>query len=125
VTISYVPTLKSTRMVAFVNAVDASATPGRLEVGTAGMGTLLVAITLAKPSFSEDGEGVCTMLDLPLSGTAVATGTAAAAQFKNGDGALVATGLTVALSGADIEISNIDIQSGDNVPITAMTISHA
>jgi hypothetical protein len=125
VTISYVPTLKSTRMQAVAAAVDVSATPGRLEIGTAGMGTVLVAITLAKPSFSEDGEGVLTMLGLPLAGTAVATGVAAAGRIKNGDGAQVATGLTVALSGADIEISNIDIVVGDNVPVTSMTITHA
>jgi hypothetical protein len=123
--IVYVPTLKSTRMQAVVAAIDASVSPGWLEIGTAGMGTVLVAIGLAKPSFSENGEGVLTMLELPLSGTAVATGMAAAARFSNGDGAFVANGLTVGLSGADINISNIDIQVGDTVPITEMTISHS
>jgi hypothetical protein len=125
VSIVYVPTLKSTRMQDVADAIDESASPGRLEIGTAGMGTVLVAITLEKPSFSEDGEGVLSMLGLPLSGTAVATGVAAAARFANGDGAFVATGLTVGLNGADINISNVDLQVGDIVPITEMTIAHS
>jgi hypothetical protein len=43
----------------------------------------------------------------------------------NGDGAEVATGLTVGLpgSGTDIQISNTTIAIGDAIPINSLTIT--
>jgi hypothetical protein len=126
-TISYVPTVKSARMQAVIAAIDASASPGSLEIGTSGMGTVLVSIMLEKPSFSEDGEGVLTLLGTTLTANATAAGKAAAAQILNGAGAQVATGLTVGLpgSGADIQISNTTIAVGDAIPIDSLTITSA
>lgn len=124
-TISYVPTLKSARMQAVIAAIDGDAAPGRIEIGTSGMGTVLVSIVLAKPSFSEDGEGNMTMLGVPVAGDATVGGRAANAWIKNGAGALVATGLSVDLDEADIIISNVDIAVGDSVPIILGTIRHA
>jgi hypothetical protein len=124
-TISYVPSLKSTRMQAVIDQIDSDTNPGFVEIGTSGMGTVLVAITLAKPSFSEDGEGTITMLGTPVSGSAAAAGKAASATIMNGAGAEVVTGLTVDLANADILISNVDIAQGDSVPIISGVIRHA
>jgi di/tripeptidase len=124
-TVSYVPSLKSARMQAVIDAIDSDVNPGFVQIGTAGMGTVLVAITLAQPSFSEDGEGTITMLGTPVSGSASAAGIAANATIMNGAGAEVVTGLTVALSNADIIISNVDIGQGDSVPIISGVIRHA
>jgi hypothetical protein len=124
-TISYSPDLKSARMQAVISQIDGSTVPGTIEIGTAGMGTVLVAITLARPSFSEDGAGTITLLGVPLTGTATSGGRAAGACIKNGAGALVASGLLVDLDDADIVISNVDIVAGDSVPIISGTIRHS
>jgi hypothetical protein len=124
-TVSYVPALKSTRMQAVIDQIDASSSPGFVEIGTAGMGTVLVTVTLSKPSFSEDGEGTITMLGTPLSGDATVGGRAANAVIMNGDGAEVVTGLTVDLFDADIIISNADIAEGDLVPLISGVIRHS
>jgi hypothetical protein len=89
------------------------------------MGTVLVSITLEKPSFSENGDGVLTLLGTTLTANATAAGEAAAAQILNGDGAQVAIGLTVGLPGSetDIQISNTTIAIGDAIPITSLTIT--
>jgi hypothetical protein len=126
-TISYVPALKSARMQAVVDYIDVGASPGSIEIGTAGMGTVLASIALEKPSFSENGDGVLTLLGTTLTANATAAGKAAAAQIMNGAGAQVATGLTVGLpgSGTDIQISNTDIEVGDPIPISSLTITSA
>jgi hypothetical protein len=113
-------------MQAVVAQIDSSdPLPGFVEIGTSGMGTVLVAITLALPSFSEDGEGTITMLGTPVSGVAAIAGVAASATIKNGAGAEVVTGLTVDLTDGDILISNVDIAQGDSVPIISGVIVHA
>jgi hypothetical protein len=124
-TISYVPDLKSARMQLVIDFIDGSDLPGTIEIGTAGMGTILVSIPLEKPSFSENGDGVLTLLGVTLTANATAAGIAAAAQILNGARAQVATGLTVGLpgNGADIQISNTTIAVGDEIPINGLTIT--
>jgi len=123
--ISYVPALKSARAQEVIDWIDGTALPGSIQIGTAGMGTVLVSIRLEKPSFSENGDGVLTLLGVTLTANATAAGMAAAAQILNGAGAEVAIGLTVGLpgSGADIQISNTAIAVGDAIPIDLLTIT--
>ena len=125
-TVSYVSTLKTTRMVAVINAIDANAaSPGFIEIGNAGMAAVLCTITLQKPSFSESS-GVITMLGAPLSANGSANDTAAAARIKDGGGDIVATGLTVGTtSGFDIVLNSTAITVGQPVTLNSMTITHS
>jgi hypothetical protein len=121
--VTYNSTLKSARMAAVITAIDANASPGTIEIGTAGMAAVLATITLSKPSFTESG-GVITMAGAPKSGIAAGTGTAAAARIKEGGGTSVVTGLTVGTSGCDINLNGVSIVSGQTVTLSSGTISH-
>jgi hypothetical protein len=125
VTVSYVSTLKSTRMQAVVSAIDGNAAgPGVLEIGTTAMALVLAAITLAIPSFTVSG-GVITMAGVPRSGTATAAGTAANARIKDGGGNIIASNLSVGTSGADIVLSSTAVSLGEPVTLTSATITHS
>ena len=122
--VSYAAALKSTRMNAVIAAIDAQSLPGSIEIGTAAMAAVLVAITLSKPSFTQAG-GVITMAGAPKSGTASGTGTAAAARIKDGSGNIIVFGLTVGVSGSDINLTSTAISSGQTVTLSSATITHA
>ncbi len=121
--VNYPNSLKDTRLQAVIDAIDAGAGPGVLEIGTAGMGTVLATVTLADPSATKSG-GVLTLSGTPLSTTASATGTAAEARIRDSNSADVITGLTVGTSGTDIVLDNTSIASGQTVNITSGTITH-
>jgi hypothetical protein len=122
---SYIMSLKDTRMNAVTTAIDANAAAGFIEIGTAAMATVLVAITLSKPSFTESA-GVLTMAGAPKSGTASATGTAAAARIKDGGAVnVIISGLTVGTSGTDIVLNSTAISSGETVTLNSLTITHS
>jgi len=123
-TVTYNAALKDTRMNAVVTAIDAGTSFGVLEIGTAGFSTSLVSITLQKPSFTE-ASGVITAAGVPLSGTASATGTAAAARIKDSSGTIVVSGLTVGTSGTDVILNSTSITTGQTVTLTSGTITHA
>jgi hypothetical protein len=61
-----------------------------------------------------------------VNGESVAAGGTAAtkARFKNAGGTVSITGLTVALSSADIILDNTSIASGQDVTISSATIQH-
>ena len=122
-TVTYNAALKDTRMNAVVTAIDAGTSFGVLEIGTAGFSTSLVSITLQKPSFTE-ASGVITAAGVPLSGTASATGTAAA-RIKDSSGTIVVSGLTVGTSGTDVILNSTSITTGQTVTLTSGTITHA
>ena len=111
-------------MQAVITAVDANAAPATLEIGTASMGAVLGIITLAKPSFTESG-GVLTMAGAPKSGTASSTGTAAAARIKDGGGNVIVSGLTVGVSGSDINLGSVSVASGQQVTLSSGSITHS
>ena len=118
----YPTALKTTRMQAVRDAIDAGAA-GKLEIGTAAMGAVLATLTLADPASSVSG-AVLTLLGVPLSVAASGSGTAAAARIRTSADADVVTGLTVGTSGTDIIIDSVSITSGQTVRITAGTITH-
>jgi len=123
--ISYNSTLKSDRMTSIITRLDAQAGNAILKIGTAAMGTVLVSITLAKPSATVSG-GVLTFSGLPKSASATGTGAAAAAQLTDSVGTVWIDGLTVATSAANVIIDNTAINSGQTVNFNATsTITHA
>ncbi len=107
-------------------SLDANTGFGVLVIGTSALsgGTgVLATITLQKPSFSISG-GVATMLGVPLSATASATGTAAKAELRDSAGNVIGGTLTVGTSGTDIIVATTTVTSGQTVQVTAGTITH-
>lgn len=121
-TIVYATTLKNTRMTAVVTALD-SGGPGYLEIGTAGMAVVLATVDFESTCGTVSG-GVLTFSGTPLSATAAASGTAAAAEAFDGAGSVIVSGLTVGVSGADINLSSTAIVDAEPVTITSAAITH-
>lgn len=120
--VTYTTAVKSSRMSAVVTAAGATAV---LEIGTTGMASILATITLANP-IGTVTNGVLT-LTMPRSDTSADNaGTAAAARIRTATGGTdIITGLTVGLSGADINLDSLSITAGQTVTINSATITHA
>lgn len=119
----YVAAVKTSRMQAVRDAINAGSGPGVLQIGTAGMGAVLVTVPLDDP-VSVSGS-VLTMLAAPATAAASGTGTAGAARVRDSAGNDVYTGLTVGLSGADVVLDSLSITNGQDVTIASATITHA
>lgn len=123
--VTYTTAVKNARMTAVRDQIDLGSGPGVLQIGTAGMATVLAEITLGDPSGTVSG-AVLTLSGFPRSDTSAnATGTAAAARIRDSSGTDVITGLTVGTSAADIILDNTSINSGQTVTINSATITHA
>lgn len=124
--VTYSTAVKTARMQAVADAIDGGAGPGTLEIGTAGMASVLASFTLTDPCGSASG-GVLTLdFDPDISdASADNTGTAAAAQIKDGDGTVVISGLTVGTSGTDIVLDSVSITAGQTVTLATGTFTHA
>lgn len=124
----YVTALKTARLQLVVDYIDAGPSFGTLEIGTAGMATVLAIITLVDPSASVSGDTL-TFSGLPIGTTAIAGGAgtnAVEARIKDSTGTDVMTGLTVGTSGTEVIIDNVSIATGQTVNFTAVsTIVHA
>jgi len=119
--VSYSTAAKNNRMTAVRDLLNG----GKLEIGTAGMAAVLATFTLDATS-GTISNGVLTLSGFPKTVAAAAGGTAAAARLRTSANADVVTGLTVGISGADINLDNTSIASGQNVTINAgPTITHA
>ena len=120
----YPVALKNTRLTSVVTAIDAGATGGTLQIGTAGFATVLADIVLADPSGTV-AAGVLTLSGMPRSDTSAnATGTAAEARIRDSNGADVVTGLTVGTTGTNIVLNTVSIVAAAVVEITSGTITH-
>lgn len=120
--VTYILSLKTTRMNDVVAAID-SGGAGTMEIGTAAFGVTLAIITLSNPSGTVTG-AVLTFDNTPaLSTTAIGTGTAAAARFKNNGGTVIVSGITVGTVGTDIILSQSNVTTGDTVTISTATIT--
>lgn len=107
-------------------SVDANSSFGQIVIGTSSLsgGTgVLATITLPKPSFSI-ASGVATLLGVPLSASASATGTAAKAEIRDSAGTTIVSGLTVGTTGSDINLNSTSISSGQTVTISSGTVTH-
>jgi len=121
--VTYTTAVKNARL----DAVTAQAgTTAVLEIGTAGMASVLATIPLANPIAPGASGGVLT-LTMPQSDTSAdATGTAAAARIRTASGGTdIITGLTVGTSGTDIVLDSTSITAGQTVTINSATITHA
>lgn len=122
----YNNTVKDARLQVVIDAIDAGSSAGKLVIGTSalsGMTGILCEIDLDDPCATKSG-GVLTLADLPKSGVASGTGTAALAELRDSDDNVIASGLTVATSAADIIINSVAISAGQTVQVTAGTITH-
>lgn len=118
----YSAAVKTARMQAVADAIGAA---GKLEIGTAGMATVLATITLGPTPGTVSGSTL-TLSGFPRSDTSAdAAGTAAAARIRTSADADVITGLTVGTSGTDVVLDNLSIASGQTVTINSATFTHA
>jgi len=84
--------------------------------------TVLVSFTLGADAFGDASTGAVAASGVPIAGTAAATGTADHAVLKStGAGTYQITALTVGTSGAQVNIDNLSINSGQTVNLTAFT----
>ncbi|CAB4159087.1 hypothetical protein UFOVP703_57 [uncultured Caudovirales phage] len=121
----YPNAVKIARMAAVVAQAGTTAV---LEIGTAGMASVLATINLGNPiAGAATGAGVLTLSGFPRSDTAAdATGTAAAARIRTATGGTdIITGLTVGLSAADVILDSLSITAGQNVTINSAVFTHA
>lgn len=121
--VTYTAAVKNARLTAVVTAIGAT---GVLEIGTAGMASVLATITLNSTAGTASG-GVLTFSGFPKSDTSADnTGTAAAARIRTASGGTdIVTGLTVGTSGSDINLDSVNITAGQTVTINSATITHA
>lgn len=121
----YSTAAKNARLQGVIDTIDAGSGPGVLQIGTAGMGTVLASIVLADPCGTVSG-GVLTFSGFPRSDTSAdADGTAAAARIRDSDGNDVITGLTVGTvgSGADILFESVSFNVGEVITLNSATIT--
>jgi hypothetical protein len=107
-------------------AATGAATAGQLVIGTSalsGATGVLASFDLPTTPFVVSA-GVAVLQGVPLTATAVATGTAAKAEIRNSAGTTIVSGLTVGTVGAHITLPSVSINSGGEVVITAGTIVH-
>lgn len=120
--VTYPVAVKNARLSAVVTQIGST---GVLEIGTAGMATVLATITL-NATAGTAATGVLTFSGFPKSDTADATGIAAAARIRTATGGTdIVTGLTVGTSGADIILDSVNITTGQTVTINSASITHA
>lgn len=121
--VTYPTAVKNARLDAVKTAAGATAV---LEIGTAGMASILATIPLANPIAPAASGGVLTMT-MPQSDTSADnTGTPAAARIRTATGGTdIVTGLTVGTSGTDIVLDSASITAGQTVQINSATITHA
>ena len=121
--ITYTTAVKNSRLTAVVTAIGAA---GVLEIGTAGMASVLATIVLGNPAGTATS-GILTFSGFPRSDVAAdATGTAAAARIRTSTGGTdIITGLTVGQGSGDISLDSTNITTGQTVTINSAAITHA
>lgn len=124
--IVYSTAIKDARMGIVRAAIDGaggSPTPGgRLQIWNSGLSTLLAEITLALPC-GIVATGVLTFTT-PQVTNSIANGTAATARLVDGDGTVIASGLTVGTVGTNVLLNSAFITSGETLTITSATLTH-
>ena len=135
--VTYISTLRTDRLRLVLNDLGTATAPtisttgtlaGTLVIGTSalsGATGVLATVTLPTTPASVTGD-VLTLLGVPLTATASATGTAAKAELRDNAGNAIVTGLTVTASGGggDVIISSTAITSGQTVQVNSGTITH-
>lgn len=123
--VTYSTTLKNRRMSAVGAEVDGTNGLGRLELGPAGMGTILVSLNLDFPSVSGSATaGVITFAGFPKTATAQSVGTLGAGRMVTSAGTAVITGLSVSTAGTEIIVDNTSVVTAQLVVVSSITITH-
>jgi hypothetical protein len=91
----------------------------RLDIRTSGGATVLVTFTV---TWGAASTGVIN-IGSTLSASASDTGTAAEARLYHNTNTEEISGITVSTSGAQINLDNTSITSGQNVQITSLTLT--
>lgn len=121
---SYSTTLKNARLDAITTAIGTS---GKMKIYTAGTttcsGTLIVTLPLSSTAAASASSGVLTFNSITTT-AASNSGTAACGTITKSDDTVVVDGLSVSTSGANINLNNTSINSGQNVAISSFTITH-
>ena len=122
--VNYTTAVKNARLDAVTAAIG---TTGVLEIGTAGMASVLATIALGNPAAAAAAGGVLTLSGFPRSDTSAdATGTAAEARIRtSGGGTDIITGLTVGTSATDVVLDSVSITGTQTVTINSAVITHA
>jgi hypothetical protein len=123
VPVLYAEDIRNARLQVVADAIDAGPANGRLVIGSAGLAVVHVDIELAKPCASIAG-GVLTLLGIPLEAQAAQAGTPAEAALTDSTGLVVADGLTVGISGANVILDSASVGAGQTVRINAGSITH-
>lgn len=126
--VNYDNPTKQLRMQDVIDQIDAGAGPGTLEICTTAYAAVLAIFTCNDPCGTVTGPNTDTITfsGLPKVVAAIATGVAAVARFKDSNGVVRVSGLTVGTSGTDVIISpSTTITSGQNVEWVGGTIVHA
>lgn len=126
--VTYSSAVKTARMTAVRDQIDAGGAAGKLEICSAGYASILATVTLgcAGASSGTISGDTLTLAGFPRSDTAADnTGTAAVARIRTSANADVITGLTVGLSGSDINLDSLSITAGQTVTLNSATLQHA
>lgn len=121
--VNYSTALKTTRMTAVRDAIDAGAGAGTIEILTSANAVLAV-LTLSDPCGTVSG-ATLTFSTITQDSSADATGTAALARIKDSNGNIIVSGLTVGTSGADINLNSTSITALQAVSMTSGSLTHA
>lgn len=122
--INYSAAVKTARMTVVLNAIDGAVTAGTLEIATSGYASVLATITLSDPSGAVTGDTLD--FTVPVSDVeADASGTAAVARIKDGDGNVIINNLTVGVAAADVVLDSTSITAGQTIQINSASIQHA
>lgn len=109
---------------AVVDLTDAGATDAGGDLVIRDSGNVELAIfVLDAPAFGAAATGTASLLGLPKTVTAAATGTADNALLRDRDNTDIITGLTVGTSGTDVTIDNTSINSGQDVTLNSGSVT--
>lgn len=132
--VMYNQTTRTARLNQVLTSIDSggAGSPAKLVIGTGpapAIGTTLAELELNHPSFAVSGDTLNLSITPAVetgAGGAAATGTAAAAQIRDGSNAVVVFGLTVGTTTAqEVQLNSTAISAGQTVTITGGTITHS
>jgi hypothetical protein len=123
--VTYSTALKNKRMSAVGVLIDGTNGLGRIELGPAGMGTILVTINFPFPCISGSATaGAITFAGFPLTGTAVSSGTLGAARLLDSAGTVIISGLSVSAAGTEVIVDNSSVVTAQLVVLSSIVITH-
>jgi len=126
--VTYSTAVKTARMTATRDQMDAGGAASKLEICSAGYAAVLATVTLGYSGATTGtiSGAVLTLAGFPRSDTSAdASGTAAVARIRTSADVDVITGLTVGTSGTDVVLDSVSITAGQTVTINSATFTHA